>query len=59
MVNTANLSRRSCSFTCNIHFLTSTYFIFNQFKSNKFCVSFAVEYMLIMQLKEVLNVGQV
>ena len=24
------------SFTCNIHFLNSTYFIFNQFKSNKF-----------------------
>ena len=26
------------SFTCNIHFLNSTYFIFNQFKSNKFFV---------------------
>ena len=24
------------SFTCNIYFLDSTYFIFNQFKSNKF-----------------------
>ena len=24
------------SFTCNIHFLNSTYFILNQFKSNKF-----------------------
>ena len=23
------------SFTCNKHFLNSTYFIFNQFKSNK------------------------
>ena len=30
------LSYYTVSFSCNIHFLNSTYFIFNQFKSNKF-----------------------
>ena len=32
------------SFTCNIYFLNSTYFIFNQLKSNK--LSFAVQYII-------------
>ena len=32
-------------FTCNINFLNSTRFMFNQFKINKFiCVSFAARY---------------
>ena len=35
------------NFICNIHFLKSTYFIFNTFKSNRFRVSFAVEYILL------------
>ena len=34
------------SFTCNIHFLNSTCFIFNQFKRPHFGVSFAVEYII-------------
>ena len=36
------------SFTCNVHFLNSTYFIFNQFKSNNFRVSFAAGYIVKM-----------
>ena len=35
------------SFTCNIYFLNSTYFIFNQFKITNFRVSFAVGYIYI------------
>ena len=34
-------------FTCNIHFLSSTYFIFNQFKSITFSRSFAAGYIII------------
>ena len=34
-------------FTCNIYFLKSTYFIFNKFKSNRFRVSLAVEYIML------------
>ena len=36
------------SFTCNMQFLNSTYFILNQFKSKNFRVSFAVEYILFL-----------
>ena len=39
------------SFTCNIHFLNSAYLIFNQFKSDKFRVSFAVEYIILIVFK--------
>ena len=34
------------SFTCNMYFLNSTYFIFNQFMCKIFRVSFAVDYIL-------------
>ena len=51
------------SFTCNIHFLNSTYFIFNQFKINKFGVSFAAGYIyqyngtLLKEYVEIINLG--
>ena len=34
------------SFTCNIHFLNSTHFVFNQFKKNKFSCFSCAGYIL-------------
>ena len=39
------------SFKCNIHFLNSTYFIFNHFKSNKFSRFFCCWVYMICTLK--------
>ena len=41
-------SIRYYSFTCNIHFLNSTYLIFNQFKSNKFLLFFCFWIYLLL-----------
>ena len=48
------------SLTCNIHFLNSTNFIFNQFKSNKFSrFFFCWVYLFALYLPSTLKVCQV